>query len=727
MLSVPEKSQDMPFPRYPWLDWFVPASLRLDAEAHRRARMFIITHLFGPPLGGLMAIYLYQLDPAPGLVFWTIAGVLGGFYVYPLLLRLTGRFNLLALLSVQQLSMLVLFTSYQYGGASSPFLSWLLAVPISAYFYFGRQKRLQALVLTLPAVDLAAFYLVDVLGYEFPQRIPLSAMAGVGIFSVFCALIFVSMLSLNYATIVAAQHMDLEREIIRRSTTETELRNAKNEAERLSASLRLLFDGNPVPMLIYDRPTLRFLEVNDAAMAQYGYSREQFLALSLDEIRPPEDAETVRNKLKDANTPYGRAGTWRHRKANGEEILVDVLRHSLHFKGHDAVLSAVLDVTESKQRAQEIRESEARYRLLAENATDVISRIALDQTRLYVSPSVRDVLGYEPHELIGEPITNLTHPDDAPLAESAAAALTRGDSATMTARTLRKDGSYVWLESSLRLVRDPVSGVPREVVSVSRDVSARQALQEQFSAAKEQAEQASRAKSEFLANMSHELRTPLNAIMGFGDLIEHQRFGLLGNPKYAEYGHDIVTSGHHLLDLINGILDFAKVDAGRLHLAEEIVDVRTVVDACEQMLTDRAAQVGLSFETRVDPAVSTVRGDGLRLKQVLLNLLSNGIKFTPAGGKVALDAQIDPGGDLTIRVSDTGIGIDEHDIATVLEPFGQVRSAFNRSIEGTGLGLPLAKRLAEMHGGSLEIESTPVVGTITTVRLPAERVLQRVA
>jgi len=839
------------------LDWFLPASLRAEKGSHRRARMFVITHLFGAPLGFLVALSIFWLDPAPGMPLGIIAGTVGAFWAYPFVLRWTGRFDLLALLSVQQLSCLVLFTAFHYGGASSPFLCWLLAAPVSAYFYFGPQARLRTLVLVLLAADLLTFYLVYAAGYPFPERVPLAKLSGIGILSVFCAAAFVSMLSLNYTNIVAAQQLDLEHEVASRRSTENALRQAMAKAEELGASFRLLFDGNPMPMWVYDRETLRFLEVNDAALAQYGYSREQFLAMTVDRIRPPEDRMRVRALIKEMIAPYQRPGVWRHRRADGSEILVDVLWHSLDFQGRPAAIAAAIDVTdqkraeealresearlreildtandafisidahgivnawnteaerifgwpadevigdsladtiiperfraahraglkrflasneskmagqrielcalrrdgsefevemtisrmrgkhgplfnsfihditERKEREQAIRDSEARYRLLAENITDMITVLALDGTRTYVSPSVRDFLGYEPAELIGKRMIEMPHPDDAPVAAGAVAALTRGDKqVTITVRSRHKNGAYIWVETSLRLVRDPASNKPIEVLCVSRDVSARQALQEQLALAKELAERANRAKSEFLANMSHELRTPLNAIMGFGDLIENQRLGALGNAKYAGYGRDIVESGKHLLDLINEILDYAKLDAGRLSLIEEPLDIHRVVEACEQMLSDRIERGGLVLETSIAPTLSIVRGDERRLRQVLLNLLSNSIKFTKPGGRITLDAHADAGGALVLTVSDTGIGIAEQDLPHVLEPFGQVDSAFNRSTEGTGLGLPLAKRLVEMHGGTLVIDSAPGIGTTAIMRLPAERVLKNVA
>ncbi len=839
---------------YGVFDWFVPAALRSDQDPHRRARMFVIAHLLGTPLGFPIVAYLYWLDPGRHSVALAIGAMIGAFWLYPPLLRLTRQFIFLALLSGQHLSAIVLFTAYHYGGVGSPFLAWMLAVPVAGFYYLERHLRLRMLLMVLLAVELFAYYWLHAAGYSAPPRIPPEALAGAGLLSIFCAASFIAMLSLNYAGVVAAQQAELEREIATRRDTGAALSAAKEEAERLGASFRLIFDGNPIPMWVYDVATLRFIEVNDAAIAQYGYSRAQFLTMTIADIRPPEDAPRVRAALDTMGRSFSHAGMWRHRKADGDEILVNVLWHRLEFKGVDAAIVAAIDVTDQErakgalresearlrrildsaydafvsadaegrvsawnaeaeqlfgwradeiiganladaivpprlrerylanlkafietddsvgrrvelqalrrdgtefpvevsiskmqgksgpvfnafihdiierhQREQALRDSERRYRLLAENITDVITVLDLSGTRTYISPSVRDVLGYDPTELLGKRMADMPHPDDAPMAVAAVTALRRGDTATVTLRSQHKDGHYVWMETSLRLVHDPETRRPIEVLAVSRDVSARQALQEELAAAKLRAEEANRAKSEFLANMSHELRTPLNAIMGFGDLIEHERMGPIGDPRYSGYGHDIVESGKHLLELINEILDFAKVDAGRLSLAEEHVHIRGIIEACTRMLAERIERGGLALEVRIDPGIGMVLADERRLKQVMLNLIINSIKFTKPGGKIGVAASLDAAGSLVLAVSDTGIGIAAEHLESVLVPFGQVDSAFNRSVEGTGLGLPLSKRLIELHGGVLYIESRVDHGTTVTIRLPAERVLKQVA
>jgi signal transduction histidine kinase len=254
---------------------------------------------------------------------------------------------------------------------------------------------------------------------------------------------------------------------------------------------------------------------------------------------------------------------------------------------------------------------------------------------------------------------------------------------------------------------------------VTREVRAQRSLEH----AKDQAEMASRAKSEFLANMSHELRTPLNAILGFAEIIRDRLLGPI-TDRYAEYAHDIHSSGTHLLRIINDILDLAKVEAGRLELIEEIVDIQSIVKGVTLLLRERVANAGLTLKTELPDPLLPIRADERKLKQVLMNLLSNAVKFTPSGGQIAVRASIAGARGLVIEVSDTGIGIAAEDVERALSPFGQVDSRLNRRYEGTGLGLPLARALAELHGGTLTLDSTPGQGTTVWITLPPDRLVE---
>ena len=226
-------------------------------------------------------------------------------------------------------------------------------------------------------------------------------------------------------------------------------------------------------------------------------------------------------------------------------------------------------------------------------------------------------------------------------------------------------------------------------------------------AARDAAEKANRAKTSFLASMSHELRTPLNAILGFSEILRDGCFGPIA-PRYAAYAADIHDSGNHLLTLINDILDLSKIEAGRQKIEHEPVDLCAVARASCQLLQEKAKAAGITMEADL-PGDAILVGDETRLKQISLNLLSNAIKFTPRGGKVRLTVTIRPG-ETTLEVSDNGIGMTAEEVAIALEPFGQIESAMSRSYDGTGLGLPLVKGLAALHGGRVDIKSAKGAG-----------------
>jgi signal transduction histidine kinase len=246
-------------------------------------------------------------------------------------------------------------------------------------------------------------------------------------------------------------------------------------------------------------------------------------------------------------------------------------------------------------------------------------------------------------------------------------------------------------------------------------------MAKELSAARDEAEAANRAKSEFLALVSHELRTPLNAIIGFSELIMKEMMASVDNPKYREYATNIHESGRHLLDLINDIFDLSKIESGAVELHEDEVEVPEVIRSVLTLMKERATEDRVETELDIPNGLPLLRVDRRKLKQILVNILSNGIKFTRAGGKVALRVWCGASDGYVFQIADSGIGIACEDIPKALAPFGQVDSDLNREYPGTGLGLALTKSLVEMHGGSLDLHSEVDVGTTVTVRFPAGR------
>ena len=241
-------------------------------------------------------------------------------------------------------------------------------------------------------------------------------------------------------------------------------------------------------------------------------------------------------------------------------------------------------------------------------------------------------------------------------------------------------------------------------------------------AAKEVADAANKAKSEFLANMSHELRTPLNAILGFSEVLQNKEYVAVGGEKFREYAGDINQSGVHLLELIDDVLDLSKIEAHQYTLTKEYVDANSAIASILRMIKDRAVQKNITLVENLDSRAPTIFGDQRAFRQIVLNLLTNAVKFTPAGGTITIGSMIESDTQTSVCVSDTGIGIKAEDMSLVMEPFGQAEPSDSREHEGTGLGLPLSKGLMEMHEGTLKIESKIHKGTLVTIRFPSHRV-----
>jgi len=260
-----------------------------------------------------------------------------------------------------------------------------------------------------------------------------------------------------------------------------------------------------------------------------------------------------------------------------------------------------------------------------------------------------------------------------------------------------------------------------QALNVSR--RALRQMTERLAWALDNAERANEAKSHFLANMSHELRTPLNAIIGFSDILRNQRFGEIGNPRYREYAADINESGMHLLSIINDILDLSKIEAGSASTADEVeFDVDAVIESAEHMVRMLAERGSVTLFVQKPEVSVRLVGVERMVRQILVNVLSNAVKFTDAGGAVSLSASLRSNGSFAISISDTGIGMSPEEVKLALTPFGQADSSLSRKHAGTGLGLPLAKAMMELHKGRLMVRSVPGKGTTVILVFPAERV-----
>lgn len=363
------------------------------------------------------------------------------------------------------------------------------------------------------------------------------------------------------------------------------------------------------------------------------------------------------------------------------------------------------------------------YRGMFENAIWGIFQTTEDGHYLAANRALAEIYGYPSRDAMLSALTDIgrqLYVDPRRRDDFVRMMREGGHVSSFESQVYRLDGEIIWISESCREVRNGL-GELLYFEGTVEDITIRKSAERELQAAKEQAEAASRAKSAFLANMSHELRTPLNAILGFSEILRDELLGPLGDKRYCEYAGDILSSGRHLLNVINDILDLTKIEAGHLDLDEQPVDVVGILAACERYVADAANQAGISLVFNAPSEDVTITADPTRMKQILLNLLSNAVKFTPSGS-VTLSAGCEADGGFYFAVHDTGIGMSEENMAKAMLPFQQIDTSLARRYEGTGLGLTLTKSLVEMHGGILELTSRLGEGTLVTVHLPQWRV-----
>jgi len=383
------------------------------------------------------------------------------------------------------------------------------------------------------------------------------------------------------------------------------------------------------------------------------------------------------------------------------------------------------DITGHKCVEDALQDSQSLYESLIKVApVSIFLQSAVDGKIVFANDRGVKLLGAASRdELIGRPLIEFLHSDYRAQAQERNRRILADQTIdpVVEGKVVRIDGTVIDVEHS---VSGCTYGGKPALQSVLYDITERKVGELVVVTAQEEAVLANRAKSEFLTNMSHELRTPLNAIIGFAELIGAECFGPLGNSKYRDYATDIADSGNHLLALINDILDLSKIESGRMELQEENVDVVDTIRTCLRLMDERARNGELKLTAEIDEAtILLLRADQRMLKQILFNMLSNAIKFTPPGGKVTIRAWHNRHSGYVIQVEDSGIGMALNDIPKALSRFGQIDSALGRRYEGTGLGLPLTKSLAELHGGSFDLQSEAGAGTTVTVRFPARRLV----
>jgi PAS domain S-box-containing protein len=387
-----------------------------------------------------------------------------------------------------------------------------------------------------------------------------------------------------------------------------------------------------------------------------------------------------------------------------------------------------LETTAQKEAEAAAKKTAARLEAIMRNAPLVIHIKGLDRRYLMANPAAETLFGVPASGIVGRTaeaffspeVCRATERDDARVAETGDVVVSERDQPT--------HHRYRW-SLSVKFPLFDEQGRVNAIGTFEYDLSDRKRAEEalrrseaELRASKEQAEAASRAKTSFLANMSHELRTPLNGILGYAELILAGYAGPV-DERTRGYLSSIHESGRHLLSLINEILDMARIEAGRLKLDEGEVEIGEAVAESVTAVEPQAQARTLDLRVAVEPGLPAVRGDGRMLKQILLNLLANAIKFTEPGGRVEVTAERGPGGGLSLAVADSGCGIEPEQLAHIFEPFQRGAADVRRKNAGTGLGLAISRRLAELHGGTLEVASEVGKGSRFTLRLPAERML----
>lgn len=378
------------------------------------------------------------------------------------------------------------------------------------------------------------------------------------------------------------------------------------------------------------------------------------------------------------------------------------------------------DISDRKEGERALRESEANFRSLIESSL-IGMCIAQGSQLLFANRGFAGIFGYDdPGELLyRDAIETLLAPDEQKKIGRGARSflMQKPLQGTIEAACVRKDGSQIWVQ----IAANPIvwDGRPATHATLT-DITERRQADDQLRTALFDAESANRGKSDFLARMSHELRTPLNAIIGFSEVMNMETFGSLGNERYRDYAEDILRSGHLLLELINDVLDMSKIEAGRYDLSIEDVALPPLIQEVIHILHGQIERKRLTLDCPVDGAAELVRADRRAMRQILLNLASNAIKFTPEGGNITIATASLPDGGFQLSVADTGIGIEPADISRILEPFAQVGPAQTADQPGTGLGLPIVRSLAELHGGRIRIESEPGKGASVFVEIPRD-------
>jgi PAS domain S-box-containing protein len=491
-----------------------------------------------------------------------------------------------------------------------------------------------------------------------------------------------------------------------------------SDQESANGRFESLLEAAPDAMVCIDRSG-RITLINAQVTAVFGYGREELIGASLEVLVPDE----VRDRhpqhramfLQDPKPrPMGTGLSLRARRKDGSTFPVEVSLAADVQNSDGTVIAAIRDVTEQRATEGALRDNETRLRQLADNVDTVFTMRQLDPPKvLYSSPAFHKLTGYDGAALEGDPDLQLTHPDDRERAErSFLGPLRAGLECSSEHRIIRADGEVRWVHATANPVPNP-HGPPERIVTITEDITERVQAAEALRDAEASARAANQAKNVFLSRMSHELRTPLNAVLGFGQVLERR----LQDTEHLEPVRHVLQAGRHLLNLINEILDIARIEAGELTVSAEPVSVVDVVDESARLMQPLATAADVCLIVVGGPEANYVLADRQRLRQVLLNLLSNAIKYNRPGGHVRVSwTSADRA--IVIAVEDDGPGIPTEVRDRLFTPFDRL-GAEATGVEGTGIGLTVSRSLAELMAGTLTFRSEVGGGASFTITLPA--------
>jgi len=488
-----------------------------------------------------------------------------------------------------------------------------------------------------------------------------------------------------------------------------------------------IFEQMPVVRFLLDKvgDNYRFVEVNSSACRYLGLEKEEILGQTVDELFSLAGAQYMNasldvcaQKKSPVTIPASPSfpgnmkisGFWVHPVFDGDDVqFLDVLAHP------SAVDSSIIE-----------RERDDALLLLTSifDASEVGILVFDRQRRIVkINDSFERIFGWDRKDTLGKDFVEFLPEDDQTAAQdNYKEFIKRGERTSGEAQIICKDGGMA--NTLYTTVSLELSHGRRFQVTTLVDITKRKQMEYSLRFAKDQADAANSAKSAFLANMSHELRTPLNAIIGFSEMIMTEAFGPLGHAKYNEYSADVHLSAKHLLEIINEVLDMSKIEAGRVELAEQDIDLEKLFSTVLRLFRSRLEQTNLRIKMSCEEGLPKLKADPRLLRQILINLITNSIKYSNKNGKIDLDVKMNNDGEVVMTVSDDGVGIPADQIQNAMEPFGQIHDPTKASIyQGTGLGLPLSKAMTELHGGRFRLQSVEGEGTTVIVIFPEKRVL----